>query len=144
MKSHHHTVIRGTAVSSVLATALLLAGCAASPPASPSPAPTVTVTATATATPAPAAASPDDSLTALGAWTACSVLAQHEYVDQNAGSALAPFGGAQLPEKNPDGTFRAIVGITPPPGTSGGIIASCDIGGTVGAPTLKAFTLKDI
>jgi hypothetical protein len=144
MKRQYPTAIRAAAVTAVLPAALLLTGCAASSASSPSPAPTVTVTTTATATPAPAAASPDDPLTALGAWTACTVLAQKEYVDENAGSVVRPFAAAQLPVKNPDGTFRAIVGITPSTEISGGIVAICDIGGTVGAPTLKAFVLKDI
>jgi hypothetical protein len=120
-----------------------LAACTSESP-KPEATPTVTTTTTVTATPAPAAASPDDPIDALGAWTACAVLAQREYVNQQPESELRPYSDEQAPEPNGDGSFHAIVGVTPPPGTPGGIVALCDVGGTRGNPVLTRFAMKDI
>ena len=125
-----------------------LAGCTGASGAPPTPGATVTVTATATVTPAatptPAAAAPDDPVTPLAAWHACAVLGLREYLAQAEGAKLTPYDASKAPTRNEDGTYDAIVGFTPPPGTSGGVVALCTIGGTLGQPTLVRFTLKDI
>jgi hypothetical protein len=131
------------AAAIVVVAGSVLVGCAGGGAAAPA---TVTATSTVTATPSAVAAtaSPDDPLDALSAWTACSVAAQRDYVSEHPGSAVVAYDPSHAPEKQPDGSLRTIVGITPPPGTDGGIIASCDLTGTRGNPTLVNFTLKDI
>ncbi len=143
-------LLRALAVAGAgaLAIAAGISGCAAGaasdPPAS---VPTPTVTVTTTATPAPAVPSPDDPVDAMTAWTACAVLGQAEYINQTPGATLRPYDAAQAPTKNPDGTWNVIVSMAPPPGVHDGfasIVALCDISGTLGAPTLTRWTLKDI
>lgn len=125
-----------------------LAGCTAGS-AAPTPAPTTTVTATATATvtatPAPAAVSPGDPIDALTAWNACVVLSQAEYHPQ-AGSEMRPYDPAHPPTKNADGSWRMIVGYLIVPEVEGAKsnIMICDIGGTLGAPKLVSWSMKDI
>ncbi|WP_426516857.1 hypothetical protein ACPPVQ_19055 [Diaminobutyricibacter sp. McL0618] len=128
--------------------AAALSGCSAAaagdPPAS---APTPTVTVTMTATPAPSTPSPDDPIDAATAWAACAVLGQAEYINQTPGSTLRPYDPKQPPTKNADGSWSVTVSMAPPPGTHDGfasIVALCDIKGTLGAPTLIRWTLKDI
>lgn len=94
--------------------------------------------------PTPATASPDDAVTPLAAWHACAVLGLQEYLTQAEGAKLGPYDDSRAPTRNPDGSYDAIVGFTPPPGVSGGVVALCTIGGTLGQPTLLRFTLKDI
>lgn len=119
-------------------------GAAGDPPAS---VPTPTVTVTTTATPAPAAPSPDDPIDAMTAWTACAVLGQAQYVNQTPGSELRPYDPTHPPTNNADGSWNVIVSMAPPPGVHEGyasIVALCDISGSLGAPKLLRWTLKDI
>jgi hypothetical protein len=144
---------RRSALATVGAGALLIAaaltGCssgAADPPASV-PTPTVTVTTTTTATPAPAAPAPADPIDAMTAWTACAVLGQAQYVNQTPGAELRPYDPTHPPTTNTDGSWNVIVSMAPPPGVHDGyasIVALCDISGTLGAPKLVRWTLKDI
>lgn len=105
------------------------------------------MTVTTTATPAPVVPSPDDPIDALTAWTACAVLGQAEYINRTPGAELRPYNPANAPTKNPDGSWNVIVSMAPPPGVHDGfasIVALCDISGTLGAPKLIRWTLKDI
>ena len=150
MRARDRTAFRISSIASVIVATVALTGCAASAASTPSPVPTVTVTttttATATPTPTPVQASPDDPMTALVAWTACAVLGAQEYLSQSPGTELRPYNPVDVKE-NPDGTYQAMVGMTLPPGTHEGVgsnVAICTIGGTLGAPKLISFTLKDI
>jgi hypothetical protein len=121
-----------------------LAGCTAGS-AAPTTTVTATATATVTATPAPAAVSPGDPIDALTAWNACVVLSQAEYHPQ-AGSEMRPYDPAHPPTKNADGSWRMIVGYLIVPEVEGAKsnIMICDIGGTLGAPKLVSWSMKDI
>jgi hypothetical protein len=121
-----------------------LAGCAADAAGS-TPAPTTTVTATVTATPGPTVVSPDDPVDALTAWNACAVLSQAEY-QPTAVSEMRPYDPAHPPTKNPDGSWQVIVGYPIVPEVEGAKsnIMICDIAGTLGAPKLVHWTMKDI
>ncbi|MFF1574200.1 hypothetical protein ACFVWR_15770 [Leifsonia sp. NPDC058292] len=151
MKRNRSTLRVALAASAAVLTALAaagaLAGCAASGSVSAStPAPTVTVTATATPAPVKVPASPDDPIDALTAWHACAVLGLANYAADHPGSELRPYDPANGATKNPDGTYQAIAGFSlpqPVDGT-GSIVAICTIGGTLGAPKLVSWTLKDI
>lgn len=152
-----HCMIRGdhmkrTPAAAALVTAaslaLALAGCGAAAGAGsvPTVTTTATVTATATATPSPVAASPDDPIDAQAAWTACAVLAQAEYGEQAPNAKLRPYDPSQAPTKNADGTWQAIVGfpIDPPVEGAASVVVICQIGGTLGDPSLIRWTAKDI
>jgi hypothetical protein len=124
--------------------AALLIGCAGSGPAAAPPAPTVTVTSAPQEAEKARAAS--DPLTALDAWNACSSAAQAVYSLHYQGSAVQPYSEAQAPQKNPDGSFSVNIRISPSEDAevSGGIVGICTIKGTVGAPQIVSFTLKDL
>jgi len=121
------------------ATALVFAAfavTACAPEPEPAPTVTVTVTETATATPTPTAsapageASPDDPLTALGAWSICAGIAT-EYFPVSDYQRLPYSTDAVQPQS--DGTFRVTVGYEPT-GAGAGAAIDCAIGGTVGSP----------
>jgi hypothetical protein len=136
--------VRARAASAVIAVAvagLVLAACAPDP--GPTPTITTTVTATVTATPtatptaAPsptptptAGASPNDPITALGAWSICAGIAVSYFPP----SDWTP--GKYTPDavkKESGGTFHVTVGYNPK-GKGSGAAIDCEIGGTVGAP----------
>jgi hypothetical protein len=127
-----------------------VAGCAAGSGAG-TPAPTVTATTTVTASPAPATASPESPVDGVTAWHACAVLGAAEQARQSeqADSTIPqpyPYDPTRPSTKNEDGSWRAIVGFAIVPEGQGAksIVYSCDIGGTLGAPTLIHWTAKDI
>ena len=93
-------------------------------------------------------ASPDDPIDAMTAWTACAVLGAGA-VRQPRRRALncAPTTRTHPPTNNADGSWNVIVSMAPPPGVHEGyasIVALCDISGSLGAPKLLRWTLKDI
>ena len=132
------------AVPVFLTAGVLLTGCAGSGRESAPPAPTVTVTSAPQPTERGRAA--NDPLTALDAWNACSSAAQAVYVLHYQGSVAHPYSEAQAPQKNADGSFSVNIGISPSEdaNVSGGIVGICTVKGTVGAPQIVSFTLKDL
>jgi hypothetical protein len=129
------TFLRALCVTGALALSVAaLTACAPEPGAAPTVTATVTATATITATPAPSApageASPDDPLTALGAWSVCAGIAT-EYFPVSDWQRLPYSADAVQPQS--DGTFRVTVGYDPT-GSGSGAAIDCAVGGTVGAP----------
>ena len=114
----------------------VLAACVPEPAVAPTVTATVTATATVEPTPAPTTSapagetSPDDPLTALGAWSICAGIST-EYFPVSDWQRLPYSPDAVQPQS--DGTFRVTVGYDPT-GAGSGAAIDCAIGGTVGAP----------
>ena len=118
-------LLRALCVTGALALSVAaLTACAPEPGAAP------TVTATPTASAPEGEASPDDPLTALGAWSICAGIAT-EYFPVSDWQRLPYSADAVQPQS--DGTFRVTVGYNPT-GSGSGAAIDCAIGGTVGAP----------
>ncbi|TXN30415.1 hypothetical protein [Lacisediminihabitans profunda] len=119
-----------------------LSGCATTA-AGPSPAPTVTATVTAS----PVPRSPNDSLTSLDAWLACSAAERANYGLQNPGTVFAPYDASNVKAES-DGSFTVQVSFQPPGGTAQnpvyGAIASCVVKGTVSEPDIVSIGETDL
>lgn len=140
--------IRATLAAGVVAVSpLALSGCAAGTGGVPTPTVTTTVTSTVTATPAPSTASPDDPLDAQTAWTACAVLAQEVYGNQNPQEEMRPYDPAHPPtQREDDGTWQAYVfyPLQPPVEGAGSMVVVCQLDGTLGSPKLVKWLMKDV
>jgi hypothetical protein len=125
------------------ATVVGLTGCAATPASptvtvtSPVPGPTVTITST----PRPADPQAGDPMNALVAWTVCRTLGYAGYLKDHPQSTVADYRPGTDSKPNGDGSFSATVGMT---GDGGGVVSLCTIGGTLGAPTIMSWTMKDV
>lgn len=95
---------------------------------------------TPTPTPAP------QPLDALSAWNACEPVAQEQYVAENPGSAIRPFGPETTLQTDGNGKTYVIVGVSPAQPTEGvgGIVVICFLSGTADAPHVDSWTMKDV
>jgi hypothetical protein len=132
------------AVLSALTFAVLLGGCAAGPAPARAAASAAgpVASATATATPTPAA----QPLDARSAWNACEPVAQEQYVAENPGSEVRPFGTETTLQTAGDGATYVIVGVSPaqPTDGTGSIAVICFVSGTADAPHVDSWTMKDV
>jgi hypothetical protein len=132
---------RGAAVVPTLATlvVLALAGCGVPGNAAPTPQPTVTVTVVerVEVEPTPIPRSPSDALTEFDAWLLClgAIFGNEATYPLLPNESESVLGGKTV-QDNGDGTFMVIVPFGLTAGGSGGE-SYCDVGGTVGEPTLE-------
>lgn len=129
----------GAVAASLMIAALALSGCSVPRDAAPTPQPTVTVTVTETVEgePSPVPRSPSDALTEFDAWLLC---VGATFGDEATYPLLpyepeSPLGGDTVQETS-EGTFMVIVPFGQTAGGYGGE-SFCDVGGTVGEPTLE-------